>query len=100
MRYLHKPLMQQGVDVWWVDGGSGDVDMPGLNKQLWTNKVFYDYTQQQTGQRGFILGRYGDWGSERYPGFFTGDTYSSGRCSPTRSPSRPRRQRAGALHQP
>jgi alpha-glucosidase (family GH31 glycosyl hydrolase) len=76
MRYLHKPLMQQGVDVWWVDGGSGAVDMPGLNKQLWTNKVFYDYTPQETGQRGFILGRYGDWGSERYPGFFTGDTYS------------------------
>ncbi|GAB2548273.1 glycoside hydrolase family 31 protein [Rhodanobacter koreensis] len=76
MRELHKPLMQQGVDVWWVDGGGGAVDMPGLNRQLWTNKVFYDYTQQETGQRGFILSRYGDWGSERYPAFFTGDTYS------------------------
>lgn len=76
MRELHKPLMQQGVDIWWVDGGSGAVDMPGLNKQLWTNKVFYDYSQRETGKRGFILGRYGDWGSERYPGFFTGDTYS------------------------
>jgi alpha-glucosidase (family GH31 glycosyl hydrolase) len=76
MRYLHGPLMTQGVDVWWVDGGSGAVDMPGLNKQLWTNKVFYDYSQQQSGKRAFILGRYGDWGSERYPGFFTGDTYS------------------------
>ncbi|TLY76953.1 MAG: DUF5110 domain-containing protein, partial [Gammaproteobacteria bacterium] len=76
MRALHKPLMQQGVDVWWVDGGGGAVDMPGLNKQLWTNKVFYDYTQQETGRRGFILSRYGDWGSERYPAFFTGDAYS------------------------
>jgi alpha-glucosidase (family GH31 glycosyl hydrolase) len=76
MRYLHGPLMRQGVDVWWVDGGSGSVDMPGLNKQLWTNKVFYDYSQQQSGRRAFILGRYGDWGSERYPGFFTGDAYS------------------------
>jgi alpha-glucosidase (family GH31 glycosyl hydrolase) len=86
MRDLHLPLMQKGVDVWWVDGGSGAVDMPGLNKQLWTNKVFYDYVlhksgphksgQQQADQRGFILGRYGDWGSERYPAFFTGDTYS------------------------
>lgn len=76
MRDLHGPLMQEGVDFWWVDGGSGAVDMPGLNKQLWTNKVFFDYTQQQTGRRGFILGRYGDWGSERYPAFFTGDTYS------------------------
>jgi alpha-glucosidase (family GH31 glycosyl hydrolase) len=76
MRELHKPLMHEGVNVWWVDGGSGAVDMPGLNKQLWTNKVFYDYTQQETGKRGFILGRYGDWGSERYPAYFTGDTYS------------------------
>ena len=76
MDALHKPLMQQGVDSWWVDGGSGAVDMPGLNKQLWTNKVFYDYTEQESGKRGFILSRYGDWGSERYPAFFTGDTYS------------------------
>ncbi len=76
MRQLHGPLMQQGVGFWWVDGGSGSVDMPGLNKQLWTNKVFYDYSAQATGKRAFILGRYGDWGSERYPGFFTGDTYS------------------------
>lgn len=76
MRDLHEPLMQAGVNVWWVDGGGGAADMPGLNKQLWTNKVFYDFTQKVTGQRGFILSRYGDWGSERYPAFFTGDTYS------------------------
>ena len=76
MRTLHGPLMSQGVDSWWVDGGSGSVDMPGLNQQLWTNKVFYDYSEQHTGKRAFILGRYGDWGSERYPGYFTGDTYS------------------------
>ncbi|HET7756326.1 MAG TPA: TIM-barrel domain-containing protein [Steroidobacteraceae bacterium] len=76
MRDLHGPLMRQGVDLWWVDGGSGAVDMPGLNKQLWTNKVFYDYSERESGKRAFILARYGDWGSERYPGFFTGDTYS------------------------
>ncbi|GGA32173.1 TIM-barrel domain-containing protein [Dyella nitratireducens] len=76
MRDLHGPLMQAGVSSWWVDGGGGATPMPGLNPQLWTNKVFYDFTQQFTGQRAFILGRYGDWGSERYPGFFTGDTYS------------------------
>ena len=76
MRDLHGPLMKSGVDFWWVDGGSGATDMPGLNPQLWTNKVFYDYSQKVTQRRGFILGRYGDWGSERYPAFFTGDTYS------------------------
>ncbi|OOG50265.1 TIM-barrel domain-containing protein [Rhodanobacter sp. C01] len=76
MRQLHLPLMQAGVDAWWVDGGGGSTEMPGLNPQLWTNKVFYDFTPQETGKRGFILSRYGDWGSERYPAFFTGDTYS------------------------
>jgi alpha-glucosidase (family GH31 glycosyl hydrolase) len=76
MQLLHGPLMHQGVDAWWVDGGSGAVDMPGLNKQFWTNKVFYDFSARETGKRAFILGRYGDWGSERYPGYFTGDTYS------------------------
>ena len=76
MRDLHLPLMRQGVDLWWVDGGSGAADMPGLDPQLWTNKVFYDYAQRATGERAFILGRYGGWGSERYPGFFTGDTWS------------------------
>lgn len=76
MHELHEPLLRMGADSWWVDGGGGAVDMPGLNKQLWTNKVFYDFTEKVTGKRGFILGRYGDWGSERYPAYFTGDTYS------------------------
>lgn len=76
MQLLHGPLMDQGVDFWWVDGGSGAVSMPGLNKQLWTNKVFYDFSAAHSGRRAFILARYGDWGSERYPGYFTGDTYS------------------------
>ncbi len=76
MADLHKPLMQEGVNFWWVDGGSGDVEMPGLNEQMWTNRVYYDYTQEETNKRGFIFGRYGGWGSQRYPAYFTGDTYS------------------------
>jgi alpha-glucosidase (family GH31 glycosyl hydrolase) len=68
--------MQRGTDFWWVDGGSGAADMPGLDPQLWTNRVFYDYSRKETGKRGFILARYGGWGSERYPAYFTGDTYS------------------------
>ncbi|MFZ0498390.1 MAG: TIM-barrel domain-containing protein [Steroidobacteraceae bacterium] len=79
MQDLHAPLIRQGVDFWWVDGGGGAAQMPGLDPQLWTNEVFYDATQRQTGKRGFILSRYGGWGSERYPGFFTGDAYSEWR---------------------
>jgi alpha-glucosidase (family GH31 glycosyl hydrolase) len=73
---LHKPLMKEGVDFWWIDGGSGSAEMKGLNNQLWTNRIYYDSTQATTGKRGFIFSRYGDWGSQRYPAFFTGDTYS------------------------
>jgi alpha-glucosidase (family GH31 glycosyl hydrolase) len=79
MRDLHAPLIRQGVAFWWVDGGGGAAQMRGLDPQLWTNEVFYDATQRQTGERGFILSRYGGWGSERYPGFFTGDAYSEWR---------------------
>jgi hypothetical protein len=79
MQDLHAPLIRAGVDFWWVDGGGGAAQMPGLDPQLWTNEVFYDATQRQTGKRGFILSRYGGWGSERYPGFFTGDAYSEWR---------------------
>ena len=79
MRDLHAPLIRQGMDFWWVDGGGGAAQMPGLDPQLWTNEVFYDATERETGKRAFILSRYGGWGSERYPGFFTGDTYSEWR---------------------
>ncbi|HEX9006731.1 MAG TPA: TIM-barrel domain-containing protein, partial [Bacteroidota bacterium] len=45
MDVLHNPLVDQGVDFWWIDGGSGAAAMPGLNPQMWTNRVFYDLTQ-------------------------------------------------------
>ena len=75
MGVLHKPLIDQGVSFWWVDGGSGSSEMEGLNSQMWTNRVFYDYTRGQTAKRGFIFSRFGGLGSHRYPAFFTGDTY-------------------------
>ena len=76
MNVLHKPLIDQGTAFWWVDGGRGSCDMEGLNSQLWTNHVFYNYTEQQTNKRGFIFSRYGGWGNHRYPSYFTGDTYA------------------------
>ena len=76
MNVLHKPLVDQGVSFWWVDGGSGSCEMDGLNSQMWANRVFYDFTRQETGKRSFIFSRYGGWGSHRYPSLFTGDTYA------------------------
>lgn len=76
MNMLHAPLIDQGVSFWWVDGGAGSSEMAGLNGQMWTNRVFYDYTGEQTGKRSLIFSRYGGWGSHRYPALFTGDTYA------------------------
>jgi alpha-glucosidase (family GH31 glycosyl hydrolase) len=75
MDVLHKPLIDQGVSFWWVDGGQGSCEMDGLSSQMWTNRVFYDFTERQTNKRGFIFSRYGGWGNHRYPAFFTGDTH-------------------------
>ena len=76
MHVLHNPLIDAGVSFWWVDGGNGSSEMEGLNGQMWTNRVFYDFTQRETGKRSFIFSRYGGWGSHRYPSLFTGDTYA------------------------
>jgi len=76
MNVLHNPVIDQGVDFWWVDGGRGSCEMEGLNSQMWTNRVFYDFTEKHTNKRAFIFSRYGGWGNHRYPSFFTGDTYS------------------------
>ncbi len=76
MQVLHAPVMRDGVDFWWIDGGSGACSMKGLNNQLWTNRVYYDFTRDFTHDRGLIFSRYGGWGNERYPAFFTGDTHS------------------------
>jgi len=76
MEALHNPLIDQGVDFWWVDGGAGSCEMDGLNSQMWTNRIFYDLTRDHTQKRGFIFSRYGGWGSHRYPALFTGDTYA------------------------
>ncbi|HYQ87693.1 MAG TPA: TIM-barrel domain-containing protein [Bacteroidota bacterium] len=76
MNVLHNPLVDQGVNFWWVDGGSGSCNMPGLNSQMWTNRVYYDFTERHTGKRAIIFSRYGGWGNHRYPAYFTGDTHS------------------------
>lgn len=74
MDLLHKPLYEQGVDFWWIDGAAATA--PGLNGQMWTNKVYYDKSQEYSHKRALIFSRYGGPGSHRYPLSFSGDTYS------------------------
>ncbi|MDZ7385590.1 MAG: DUF5110 domain-containing protein [candidate division KSB1 bacterium] len=74
MDLLHKPFHAQGVDFWWIDGAAAAA--PGVNGQMWTNKVYFEKSQSYTGKRGLIFSRYGGPGSHRYPICFSGDTYS------------------------
>jgi hypothetical protein len=71
---LRLPLHQQGVDFWWIDGSSAS--FKGLDSQMWTSKVYFEYTERFTGKRGLLFARYGGLGSHRYPVGFSGDTYS------------------------
>jgi alpha-glucosidase (family GH31 glycosyl hydrolase) len=68
-------LNNMGLDFWWIDGEAAG--MEGLNAQMWTNRVYYDYAEKNTGKRAFVFSRYGGPGSHRYPAYFTGDCYST-----------------------
>lgn len=71
---LHRPLQDQGIDFWWIDGQAAA--MPGLNGQMWSNHAYCQWTEAARNARGLILSRYGGPGSHRYPVLFSGDTYS------------------------
>ncbi|MBC7289287.1 MAG: DUF5110 domain-containing protein, partial [Armatimonadetes bacterium] len=71
---LHKPLHEQGVDFWWIDGSSAQ--FPDLDSQMWTTRQYFEYTERYTGRRGLLFARYGGHGSHRYPVGFSGDTFS------------------------
>jgi hypothetical protein len=72
MDVLHNPMLDRGVDFWWIDGQAAA--MEGLNGQFWTNRVYYDGTEDHTGKRSLIFSRWGGPGSHRYPIGFSGDT--------------------------
>jgi hypothetical protein len=74
MEVLHDPMIDQGINFWWIDGCAAS--MPGLDCQMWTSKVYYDGTEAHTGKRSLIFARYGGPGSHRYPVGFSGDTHS------------------------
>ncbi|HIE08248.1 MAG TPA: DUF5110 domain-containing protein, partial [Armatimonadetes bacterium] len=75
MEVLHKPLLDQGVEFFWIDGWCG-ARMSGLSPLLWTNKIYYEFQERHLRRRTLILSRYGGWGNHRYPVAFSGDTFS------------------------
>ncbi|MBW4648181.1 MAG: DUF5110 domain-containing protein [Kastovskya adunca ATA6-11-RM4] len=74
MQMLHSPREEDGIEFWWIDGANATHG--GVNKQLWTNHVYYTHLEAKTNTRAVILSRAGGVGSHRYPVQFSADTYS------------------------
>lgn len=76
MNVLLKPIEQQGVDFWWVDGYV-QCKSRAVDPQLWTNHLFRQHIERELpANRSMIFSRTAGFGSHRYPFHFTGDAYS------------------------
>ncbi len=77
MDACHKPIQDQGVDFWWIDGACPVDPKHGVDRQLWTNHVYKTHMEQNyADRRPMIFSRTSGFGSHRYPFHFTGDTFS------------------------
>jgi alpha-glucosidase (family GH31 glycosyl hydrolase) len=71
----HTPLERTGVDFWWLDW-MGDNQSP-FNKMGWMNELYYRHSEQSVPERnlrGQSFSRWADWGDQRHPIHFSGDT--------------------------
>ena len=73
VEHLLRPVQEDGIDLWWVDGPSPTKAVP---ETAWTNHVYFEAMEKYTQKRPVILSRYGGIGNHRYPIQFTGDTAS------------------------
>ncbi len=66
-KLLLDPLEKEGVDFWWLDDGG--------NHLGWDNALdFWNIGRPGTGHRGASFSRWGGWGDQRYPVWFSGDS--------------------------
>lgn len=66
-KLMMDPLEKQGVDFWWLDDGGTYLG--------WDNAMdFWNIGRPGTGRRGASFSRWGGFGDQRYPVFFSGDT--------------------------
>ncbi len=77
MDVFHKPVQAQGMDFWWIDGDCPVRKIAGLERQLWTNHIYYTHIRDNyPDRRPMIFSRTPGLGAHRYPFHFTGDTWS------------------------
>ncbi len=76
MDVLHKPVQDQGVDFWWIDGSAPVRNIANLDSQLWTNHIYHEHMKANyPDRRSMIFSRTPGLGAHRYPFHFTGDTW-------------------------
>jgi alpha-glucosidase (family GH31 glycosyl hydrolase) len=71
----HTPLEKEGVDFWWVDW-MGDSSHK-FNQLDWINEYYFRHSEQSIPElnlRGQSFSRWADWGDQRHPIHFSGDT--------------------------
>ena len=75
-KYTHTPLMEQGVDWWWLDWGKPPIpSLPSLDGLAMINDYYFKSTQVD-GRRGLSFSRWAGWGDQRNPIHFSGDADS------------------------
>lgn len=76
LKYLHRPLNEQGIDFLWLDWQQEDkTSLPGVNPTFWLNYV-HTSEMERRGERPLIFHRWGGLGNHRYQIGFSGDTVS------------------------
>lgn len=77
MDVLHKPIQDQGVDFWWIDGHSNN-QRDDLDNAFWTNHIYHQHIKNNfQDRRPLIFSRTAGFGSHRYALHFTGDSWST-----------------------
>ena len=67
---LHRPVNEDGLDIWWVDGSSNI-------GQAEANRHYFEFTENVfPKQRPITLVRHGMHSGHRYPVVFTGDSHA------------------------
>lgn len=77
----HEKLEKQGVDFWWVDWQQDEVKpyvkgIEHLRHLPWLNELYYEHSRKN-GKRGISFSRWGGWGEQKHPIFFSGDTLAT-----------------------
>lgn len=80
---VHEPLEEEGVDFWWVDWQQDHLKpvIKGTNARhlQWLNPCYFMHTAKN-GKRGISYSRWGGFGNQKYPIYFSGDTKSTWEC--------------------